>query len=738
MEKCFAIVALMFCLSGVSKAQEGILSGVITDGVYNVPLFSARIDVPAAAKHTISDLDGQYKLTLPAGLWEVVVSCKGLGSRTKLIEIFRDGETSLNLTLGASTFSSESGLDKEANKAAASILQIQKRFIQKPGFQRLDQVLDYLPGIDMIDGQLNIRGSRGYAYGAGSNVTVLLDGIPIMRAESAFPDWDFLPMSYLEEIEIIKAASSVQYGSSALGGIINLKTRQIAKKARSWASIRTGITQNPPGDDELSGSDKAWWGNAFPNNQSLSFGHERPIGDFTIRLIGNAFRENSWRQHEQDRNARVATALSYSTLSRTGETRLNTSISADFQKGERTEFLIWNGIGTDLYKPWSQLPMQENQSTKFIISPQLSLERESIGWKLELKARYYSSNNQNQINQSIFSKGYFAQAQSQKIWQSGLSLVTGLSGNYNQVEAQIYQEPNKVFGGYAAYGQLEQELFDVLSVSAGARYETNDVTGLNNESQPVMRFGANYQASSGTFLRTSIGQGFRFPSTSERFTSVNLGSLLQIFPNPDLKPERGWSAEIGIKQLLNFFNWHGSFDVAIFSNRYQDLTEFTFTNINRSVGFQSQNRGTAKIRGVEANLDTAGKLRGRKVHLWIGHTYLQPLYANEQLMKYRFSHSLKAHASMQFGKLDLSTSLRYRSNMEEIDVVFSTLLPDLAAYREQHDEGVAVLDLRAAYSLHDWLELSFICNNITNKEYSIRPALIESPRNYNLKLAMQL
>ena len=50
-----------------------------------------------------------------------------------------------------------------------------------------------------------------------------------------------------------------------------------------------------------------------------------------------------------------------------------------------------------------------------------------------------------------------------------------------------------------------------------------------------------------TFLRGSYGSGFRFPSIVERYVTVKSGPVV-VYPNPELKPEGGWSAEIGIKQ----------------------------------------------------------------------------------------------------------------------------------------------------------------------------------------------
>jgi hypothetical protein len=54
-----------------------------------------------------------------------------------------------------------------------------------------------------------------------------------------------------------------------------------------------------------------------------------------------------------------------------------------------------------------------------------------------------------------------------------------------------------------------------------------------------------------TYIRGSFGQGFRYPSVAELFVTTALGPL-GIYPNEKLKPEKGYSAELGIKQGFQF------------------------------------------------------------------------------------------------------------------------------------------------------------------------------------------
>ena len=91
------------------------------------------------------------------------------------------------------------------------------------------ELINKTPGIEVLDGQASIRGGSGFSYGIGSRVLALIDGLPVLSADAGNIKWQFLPLENIAQVEIIKGASSVLYGSSALNGIINFRTADPAK-----------------------------------------------------------------------------------------------------------------------------------------------------------------------------------------------------------------------------------------------------------------------------------------------------------------------------------------------------------------------------------------------------------------------------------------------------------------------------------------------------------------------------
>jgi len=73
--------------------------------------------------------------------------------------------------------------------------------------------------------------------------------------------------------------------------------------------------------------------------------------------------------------------------------------------------------------------------------------------------------------------------------------------------------------------------------------------------------------------------------------------------------------------------------------------------------------------------------------------------------------------------------------MEAMDWVFVVFIPGIEEFREENNTGDWVLDARVGLKLSDDARVWFIVSNLLNNEYTIRPALIEAPRNFVVRLS---
>ena len=104
--------------------------------------------------------------------------------------------------------------------------------------------------MSLVDGEPQIRSGSGFSYGAGSRVMVLVDDLPVLSGDAGRPSWGFLPLENLEQIEIIKGASSVLYGSSwRLGSVIDIRTRYPDARPLQ-VSLQHGVYSDPRSAEE--------------------------------------------------------------------------------------------------------------------------------------------------------------------------------------------------------------------------------------------------------------------------------------------------------------------------------------------------------------------------------------------------------------------------------------------------------------------------------------------------------
>ncbi len=109
----------------------------------------------------------------------------------------------------------------------------------------LQEALEAAPGVHFIGSQINIRGSTGFTFGAGNKVLLLMDGVPVYASDTGEFNWDMLPPLDVEQIEVLKGAGSTLWGSSALGGVVNIITKDPSSTGKLMFSTSIGRYDEP-------------------------------------------------------------------------------------------------------------------------------------------------------------------------------------------------------------------------------------------------------------------------------------------------------------------------------------------------------------------------------------------------------------------------------------------------------------------------------------------------------------
>jgi len=334
----------------------------------------------------------------------------------------------------------------------------------------------------------------------------------------------------------------------------------------------------------------------------------------------------------------------------------------------------------------------------------------------------------------------------------------------------------------SGYAEVDFNIFKVINFSAGARLEYYNMNGTTNETKPVFRAGLSLKLLQETYLRASVGQGYRYPTIAEKYISMDVGSF-GVFDNPDLVPESSLNAEIGVKQGFKFANYFGYIDFAVFQQDYQNTIEYLFglwdsTYTWPYYGFKFVNTGKSRITGVDVSITGKAQLSEKAVmKTMIGYNYimpktLQPDYVfatdysfgnssdfsylttsvdpSRDILKYRFLHSIKADIEFEVGSFATGISLKYFSRIENLDKAIEELEDytnkpgvdiqpiEYMPYYYNDNNGSIVFDFRISQVFKGLHKVSLIVDNLFNRWYSLRPLKAEQMRKVIIQYSLTI
>ncbi len=773
-----------FIFLSIGAFAQGTVKGIMTAEDQPEGLISATIQIGSLG--TITEFDGSYEIEVPAGTHTIEVSFVGYDTFTEEFTI-ADGETKEingNLLLTSNileTATVTSGkFEKPLGEVTVSLEVIKPSLAENTNSTTVDEVLEKVPGVTIIDGQANIRGGSGFSYGAGSRVLLLVDDIPILNGDSGFPSWNDVPVENIEQIEVVKGAASALYGSSALNGIINIRTAYAKNEPETQFAMYTE-TYVAPRDDR-----KHWWApDSIPTPMKVgaSIVHRQKFGKFDWVFGSTGYLDYSVIKNARDNKLRITNKFRY----RANE-KLNFGAYVNLNFGNSNTVFTWRNPYEGAYVG-DAANMTNSKTRRFNIDPFLTAYDKS-GGKHRYIGRWYSVNNDNANDQGNFADTYYNEYQYQRNIENLDMVVTGgVVGTFTNASGTLYGDTTFVAQNYAFYLQADKKFHfsktadgdpdtdrNVLNISGGMRYEYNRLDGpeiVNGEyvgndgsvaeAKPVFRLGMNYKAAPYTYIRASWGQGYRYPTVAEKYVLTNLGPA-SIIPNPDLESETGWSTEIGVKQGFQIGKFQGFVDLSGFWSEYQNMMEFNFTSDAFPIGFKSQNVGDTRIQGMEITVAGGTKEGVLPTTVLCGYTFINPKFkeftdidenagwspeeinnftegerndffstSDENILKYRSRHSFKIDIESRVKMFTFGISAIGASEIEAIDTALNGLF-GIGAYRDANPGGYVVWGARAAYNITDGVKVSIVGKNLANKEFSVRPGLIEPPMSWSLRV----
>ena len=550
---------------------------------------------------------------------------------------------------------------QRAQDALPDVSLITRADIERSQARDLPTLLQNLAGMEITQ-----SGGMGgvaslFMRGAESrHALVLVDGLPMNNLNFNLAAFEHLPLNGIERIEVVRGNVSSLYGSAALGGVVQIFTRQNSSKLGKgpWLETNAQLGSNQFRSGQVSAGQS--WASGFGVNAS-----SENIQTQGFNAINPLQRPNT--NTDLDGYKRLSNAINFSQVFEAGRIGLmlretHADVQYDSQWGpanqaDESKSVLRNALLNASYKASSQLQ-----------------------WHFSLGQQA------DKLNAAVTAYPYFVNSQSKT---SSVGAVWTLWPQHSLTSG--YESTRQKIASDTAYNPTERTL-DSWRLGYQAQLK-NQQWQLNVRRDQYSDFGeANtWYAGYGYFLtpalrvKASASTGFMAPTFNDLY-----------YPwggNPLLKPEKARSNEVGLQYIQAKWNAR----LTAFENRYTNLIDndqfWTRTNIAK-----------AKNQGVEVALAGQWQMPGWGVQQWrLSMTSQDPQNEmTQQALARRAKTLVQAGLTQSWGYWDTGLQLRYSgARVDDANI--------LAAY--------TLLDLTATRALTPDLRLNLRLENASNQNY---------------------
>ena len=397
---------------------------------------------------------------------------------------------------------------------------------------------------------VSIRGSTS------EQVAVLLDGVPLNRAQSATVDLANLPVGDVERIEIYRGTVPLQYGVGAIGGLINIVTKKAKKKRTTTAEAAYGSYDTFDGrvyySQQFNRVGVTAFGNYATSEGDFEFRSDNgtptnPDDDKTVRRTNNDFEsENIFARVNYDATDTLNLELSNDFFNKdagvpgtrraqTHSARIDTTRNISYLKLDKKQlggtelsvdskaYYIYQFEHFDDRKGEVGVGRQDNENTTQTFGLNGLFSYPLNDWNLGglyLEGRWEEYRTKNLLP-GASDKGNQPQTR--------YTLVTGFSDDLYLLDERLVLQPLVLLTYYKNKfeGRLPFAIFD-------------DIDDTTDDLLWDAKIGARYKLNEQFSLKGNVGRFNRLPTFTELF-----GDRGNIVGNPELQPETGVNVDLG-------------------------------------------------------------------------------------------------------------------------------------------------------------------------------------------------
>lgn len=433
----------------------------------------------------------------------------------------------------------------------ASVSVLTREEIVRSQAPDLLQLLRTLPGIDVSRPGGIGQNTSFLLRGANSNQTlVLIDGVRAASTGTGAYAWEHLPLDQVERIEIVRGPRAAWWGADAIGGVIQVFTREpegLSARARAgrYATVEGSLGYGAGGED---------WGLAATVGgiSSNGFSAQTPEG-FAYDPDADGYLDRNLSVHG---HARLGTQTLRASV-------FGTNADTEFDQGESDaeQWIASAGIAGPLAGQWAH-------------ALTLGATRDDL------------------LTPAYFSEFQTRRASADWVHTLGLGAAGELAGGFNYLHESgrslvtiegVPPEFDRTRTNRAAFASWQGGL-GAFDAQLAGRYDDNSAYG----GESTFQVAAGWRPAEAWRLYASWGEGFRAPTLSELY-SPGFGGYFA--GNPDLQAERSHSTELGIEGTLAGAHVVGA---SLYATRIRNLVSFSGGDT-----FEATNIGTADLDGLE-------------------------------------------------------------------------------------------------------------------------------------------
>ncbi|MCP4144412.1 MAG: TonB-dependent receptor [bacterium] len=430
----------------------------------------------------------------------------------------------------------------------------------------------------------------------GDYSMILIDGQPTFSALASIYGLSQIQADTIEKIEVVKGSGSALYGSAAIGGVINIITREPAK-GESSASVSQNIGQHSTFDTAVSTSIRH-------ENFAIVLGAQRYETDYADETGPFGVPDQYTDRVERNNQSMNFKGHYYAK----DDDRRFTLFGRHLNEFRRGGYLGLREIDIDGDgTPDTELPAIDNPMDED--SEHITTNRSEFGFgykeKFEdgsvvnfmLTGSRHDRNATNGARPFVsFEKMHLADLVVNKPVGEMNLVTTGLSWREEKLEETINYEVQGIREAEVAGVYIQDEIFisEDIELITGIRYDKTKST-LMDDSAFSPRFGLKYDLTSNMVFRLNSGGGFRVPYLFAEDLHL-CSSAPTVVTADDIEPEKSWSSSASLSWYADKF----SMDATLFRTDISDKIALGFVD-HPDYDAIYDNTGDAIIQGAEFN-----------------------------------------------------------------------------------------------------------------------------------------